>query len=125
MACGNAQKCSNAWKPPGENHAARGAVDGSCSSSHAAKRSGAVNDGITGRILCQTAGFAQTKPVPRGPNNHLCVQAAKASHPSAVIFGSSTPKPWTPSTISSTRSFSSRLRVYLRQCLSDPGDGQP
>src|SRR6516165_2290460 len=34
IACGNAQKCSNAWKPPGENHAARGAVAGSCSSSH-------------------------------------------------------------------------------------------
>src|SRR6266576_1593787 len=114
-----------AWNPPGENHAALAAGAGSWSSSHAAKRSGELNDGITGRILFQTAGFAQTKPVPRGPNNHLCVPAANASHPSAVIFGSSTPK--TMHTVDDQQHTILFIApaVYFRQRLSDPGDGQP
>src|SRR5437773_12309197 len=101
---------SKAWKPPGENQAALAGVCGECSCSHASNGSSEKKRGITGRIFCQTTGFAHTNPVPRGPNIHLWVPAANASHPRAVIFGSSTPKPCTPSTISSTRSFSSLPR---------------
>ena len=93
--------------------------------SHAAKRLGELNDGITGRILFQTSGFAQTKPVPRGPNNHLCVPAANASHPSAVIFGSSHAYPVHTVNDQQHTILFVALAVYFRQCLSDPGDRQP
>ncbi len=50
----------------------------------------------------------QTIPVPRGPNIHLCVPAAKKSHPRAATDSSSTPRPWTPSTTSRMRSAAAR-----------------
>ena len=60
--------------------------------------------GTVGWICAQASRRPQTIPVPRGPKIHLCVPAAKKSHPSAATASSSTPKPWTPSTTSRMRS---------------------
>ncbi len=46
----------------------------------------------------QAGSFAQTRPVPRGPNSHLWQPLTKKSQPSDATGSGSTPKPCTPST---------------------------
>ena len=68
----SAQRCSNEWKPPGVIMSAGrgrrrralhpGLVRGRCRS-----------DGIVGASSGQARGGPRARPVPRGPNSHLCV----------------------------------------------------
>ncbi len=64
--------------------------------------------GIVGATAAWEAGLPQMMPLPRGPKSHLCVPATKKSQPIRATVSSSTPRPWTPSTTSSTRSASAR-----------------
>src|SRR6476619_6220212 len=64
--------------------------------------------GIVGCIVGQSSARPHKTPVPRGPNIHLCVPAAKKSQPRDSMVSSSTPKPWAPSTQKRARSAGAR-----------------
>ena len=102
-ASGNAQRCSNEWKPPGVIDAAAG-ISGS-------RRHIRSKLGMVGLDIDHANGFAHRTPVPRGPKIHLWQPAANMSHPSELTVSSSTPKPCTPSTQRMARSCSARPRL--------------